>query len=172
MNLLRSIRQALIGVALIWTSLTVMSAEITGRVVGVSDGDTITVLVDGHDSVKVRLLGIDAPEKAQPFGAVSKRHLSDHVFGKTVTVETTKKDRYGRVLGRVLVNGADVCLEQIRAGLAWHYKQYANEQPEGLRLSYADAEQQARQGKLGLWGVPNQIPPWEFRHPERTRGEK
>ena len=89
-----------------------------------------------------------------------------------MTVETTKKDRYGRVLGRVLVNGADVCHEQIRAGLAWHYKQYANEQPDGLRLSYASAEQQARQEKLGLWGAPDHIPPWEFRHPERTRGEK
>ena len=172
MNHLRSIRQALIGVALIWASLTVMSAEITGRVVGVSDGDTITVLVGGHESVKVRLVGIDAPEKAQPFGAVSKRNLSDHVYGKSVTVETTKKDRYGRVLGRVLINGTDVCLEQIRAGLAWHYKQYANEQPEGLRQSYSAAEQQARQGKVGLWSVPNQIPPWEFRHPDRAKGEK
>lgn len=171
-NSLRSIRKALIGVALVWASLAAMSAEITGRVVGVSDGDTITVLVDGHDSVKVRLVGIDAPEKAQPFGAVSKRNLSDHVFGKTVIVEATKKDRYGRVLGRVLVNGTDVCLEQIRAGLAWHYKQYANEQPESLRQSYSAAEQQARQEKVGLWSVPNQIPPWEFRHPDRAKGEK
>jgi endonuclease YncB( thermonuclease family) len=74
----------LFGVALIWASLTVMSAEITGRVVGVSDGDTITVLVGGNESVKVRLVGIDAPEKAQSFGAVSKRNLSDHVYGKSV----------------------------------------------------------------------------------------
>ena len=172
MNSMRSARQALIGITLFLASLSAMSTEIAGRVVGVSDGDTITVLVDGHDSVKVRLVGIDAPEKAQPFGAVSKRNLSDHVFGKIVIVETTKKDRYGRVLGRVLVNGTDVCLEQIRAGLAWHYKQYANEQPEGLRASYADAERKARQEKVGLWSFPNQIPPWEFRHPERTKGEK
>lgn len=172
MNSVRSVRQALIGVALVWASLPAMSADITGRVVGVSDGDTITVLVDGHDSVKVRLAGIDAPEKAQPFGTVSKRNLSDQVFGKFVIVEATKKDRYGRVLGRVLVNETDVCLEQIRAGLAWHYKQYANEQSEGVRQSYSAAEQRARQGRVGLWSVPNQTPPWEFRHADRIKGEK
>jgi len=83
-----------------------------------SDGDTITFLVGEHDSVKVRLAGIDAPEKAQPFASVSKKNLSDHVYEKNVTVEWEKKDRYGRVLGRVLVNGTDACLEQICAGLA------------------------------------------------------
>jgi len=91
--------------------MSAMASDITGRVVGVSDGDTITVLVDGHENVKVRLTGIDAPEKSQPFGAVSKRNLSDQVFGKSVTVEWDKKDKYGRILGRVLVSGTDVCLE-------------------------------------------------------------
>ena len=162
-NSLRSIRKALIGVALVWAALTAMSAEITGRVVGVSDGDTITVLVDGHDSVKVRLVGIDAPEKAQPFGAVAKRNLSDHVFGKTVTVETTKKDRYGRVLGRVLVNGADVCLEQIRAGLAWHYKQYTKEQTVEDQVTYAKFEAEAKDRKVGLWSDDAPTPPWLWR---------
>lgn len=168
-NSLRSIRKALIGVALVWASLTAMSAEMTGRVVGVSDGDTITVLVDGHDSVKVRLVGIDAPEKAQPFGAVSKRNLSDQVFGKSVTVEWEKKDKYGRILGRVLVDGTDVCLEQIKNGLAWHYKQYAREQAENQRSAYAEAEQQAQFQKIGLWSMPNPTPPWEFRHSEKPQ---
>jgi endonuclease YncB( thermonuclease family) len=97
--------------------MSAMASDISGRVVGVSDGDTITVLIDGHENVKVRLTGIDAPEKSQPFGAVSKKNLSDQVFGKSVTVEWDKKDKYGRVLGRVLVNGTDVCLEQIKDGL-------------------------------------------------------
>ena len=77
-----------------------------------------------------------------------------------------------RFLSKVLVNGADVCMEQIRTGLAWHYKQYAYKQPEELRLSYANAEVQEREGKVGLWDVPSQIPPWVFRHPERIRKEK
>ena len=116
--------------------------------------------------MKVRLAGIDAPEKAQPFGSVSKNHLSDRVFGRLVTVEWTKKDKYGRVIGRVIADGEDVCLNQIRSGLAWHYKHYANEQPADQRTAYAAAEERARLEKAGLWGQPNQIPPWEFRHPE------
>lgn len=92
-----------------------------GRVVGVSDGDTITVLVGGHEQIKVRLAEIDAPEKAQPFGQRSKQALSDLVFGKTVRVEQQDTDRYGRVVGRVFVDGTDVNVEQIRQGMAWAY---------------------------------------------------
>lgn len=129
-----------------------------------ADGDTITVLVGGQDSVKVRLAGIDAPEKAQPFGSASKKHLSEKVFGQTVTVEWTKRDKYGRVIGRVVVDGKDVCLDQVRSGLAWHYKLYANEQTATQRTAYAAAEEQARHEKAGLWSQPNPVPPWEFRH--------
>lgn len=135
-----SVCLSLCGIALLWSSLSATAADIVGRVVGVSDGDTITVLVDNHDRLKVRLAGIDAPEKSQPFGSVSKKSLSDQVFGKTVNIESNKKDRYGRFLGRVIFNGTDVCLEQIRAGMAWHYKRYSNEQSESLRREYADAE--------------------------------
>lgn len=148
------------------------AAEIVGRVVGLADGDTITVLVNDHEKLQVRLAGIDAPEKGQPFGVASKTHLSEQVFGRMVTVEWTKRDRYRRVVGRVLSDGEDVCLDQIRAGLAWHYKQYANEQTAGRRAAYAAAEEQARQDKVGLWSQPNPIPPWEFLHPERTGARK
>ncbi len=168
----QSIRSALCAIALFFLSCTAIGAEFVGRVVGVSDGDTITVLVGERESIKVRLTGIDAPEKAQPFGAVSKKNLSDLVYGKAVSVEWEKKDRYGRVLGRVLVDDADVCLEQIRAGLAWHYKQYAKDQPASLRIAYDEAEQSARKRRTGLWREPDPIPPWEFRHPDRARGEK
>ena len=169
MNSIRSVRHALIGLALVWASSSAVSAEIIGRVVGVSDGDTITVLIDGHESVKVRLVGIDAPEKAQAYGAASKRNLSVQVIDKSVTVEWEKKDKYGRILGRVLVNGTDVCLEQIKNGMAWHYKQYAREQAENLRSAYAAAEQQARLEKIGLWSMPTQTPPWDFRHSENPQ---
>lgn len=165
-------RHAVRWVLLLAVSVSATAAEVRGRVVGVADGDTITVLVDGHDSVKVRLAGIDAPEKAQPFGKVSKKHLSDRVFGRPVTVEWTKKDKYGRVIGRVMTDGEDVCLDQVRSGLAWHYKHYANEQPAGQRTAYAAAEEQARRAKAGLWIQPNPVPPWEFRHPERAGAGK
>jgi endonuclease YncB( thermonuclease family) len=168
----QSIRTLLCAIALFGISLSATAAKLEGRVIGVSDGDTITVLVGEHDSVKVRLAGIDAPKKAQLFGSVSKKNLSNHVYEKKVTVEWEKKDRYGRVLGRVLVDGSDACLEQIRAGLAWHYKQYAKDQSASLRLAYEEAERLARQSRAGLWREPNPIPPWEFRHTDRARGEK
>ena len=132
---------------------------INGKVVGVSDGDTITVLDGSKTQHKIRLSGIDAPEKAQPFGQVSKEHLSALVFGKQVTVETDKTDKYGRNIGRVLVNGTDANLAQIKAGLAWHYKEYAKEQPAADRASYASAETQARASVQGLWRDPRPMAP-------------
>ena len=110
--------------ALLCLALHTFAATIEGRVVGVADGDTITVLDTGKVQHKIRLAGIDAPEKAQPYGQTSKRSLSDLVYGKTVTVDTDKTDRYGREVGKVLVDGVDTNLEQVRRGLAWHYKAY------------------------------------------------
>ena len=100
-----------------------------GRVVGVSDGDTITLLDTTNTQYKVRLSGIDAPEKKQPFEQVSKRSLSDLVYDKTVAVEWKKKDRYQRIVGKVLLDNVDVNLEQVKRGLAWHYTKYKKEQP-------------------------------------------
>lgn len=136
-----------------------------GQVVAVADGDTITVLDSSNRQHRVRLASIDAPEKRQAFGQVSKKHLSDLVFGKTVTVEARTTDRYGRTVGRVLVDGRDACLEQIRAGLAWHYKRFERDQPAGEAAAYAAAEVEARDAGRGLWRDRNPIPPWEFRHP-------
>ena len=97
---------------------------IRGRVVGVADGDTVTVLDASKSQHRIRLQGIDAPESRQAFGTRSKQHLSDLVFDREVSVEWQKLDRYGRVLGKVLVGGRDLCLAQVRAGMAWHYKYY------------------------------------------------
>jgi endonuclease YncB( thermonuclease family) len=97
-------------------------------VVGVYDGDSITVL-DGHNMEhKIRMMGIDAPEKGQPFANDSKKSLSDLVYGKPVVVDFNKRDRYRRVIGKVILNREDVNLEQVKQGMAWHYKQYQNEQ--------------------------------------------
>lgn len=145
-------------------SLAFASAEnIVGKVVGVADGDTVTVLDVGKVQHKVRLTGIDAPEKAQPFGQRSKQNLSNWVFGKQVTVETEKIDRYGRSLGKVLVDGVDANLEQVKAGYAWHYKKYEREQSAEDRAVYARAEAVARAGRAGLWRDAVQLPPWDWR---------
>ena len=139
------------------------SATITGKVVGVSDGDTITVLDASKTQHKIRLEGIDAPEKAQPFGQRSKQHLSDLVFGKQVEVVTNKTDKYGRSVGKVLVGGKDANLQQVRSGLAWHYKQYQSEQSASDREEYANAETSAQAQKSGLWVDPKPMPPREWR---------
>jgi len=142
---------------------------LTGKVVGVSDGDTLTVLVQRDQSleqIKVRVSGIDAPEKAQAFGNRSKRGLSDCAFAKEVQVEVIKLDRYRRSVGKVISQGTDCGLRQIELGLAWHYKAYAREQSPADRQSYAAAEDLAHERKLGLWSDPAAIPPWEFRHPK------
>ncbi len=137
--------------------------QLLGRVVGVSDGDTLTLLVENHKQYKVRLTGIDAPEKRQPFGTRAKEKLSDLTFQREVRVEWDKTDRYGRVLGKVFVSGRDANLQMIASGLAWHYKKYANEQSRTDRELYDAAETRARGVRIGLWQDRNPIPPWEFR---------
>ena len=135
-----------------------------GKVVGVSDGDTITILDSAKEQHKIRLTGIDAPEKAQAFGQASKKVLSELVFNKEVEVLWVKHDRYQRILGKVLLNGQDICLEQVKRGMAWHYKKYQHEQSPEDRTYYSDAETQARKSRLGLWSDDTPIEPAEFRH--------
>jgi endonuclease YncB( thermonuclease family) len=139
------------------------AAELAGRVVGVADGDTLTILDADKVQHVIRLDGIDAPEKAQPFSNLSKRHLSDLAFGRDAVAECHKVDRYGRSVCRVLVDGLDVCLEQVRAGLAWHFKRYAKEQSEVHRRAYAEAEEAARGARVGLWSVADAVAPWDWR---------
>ena len=146
-----------------------LAAELAGKVVAVLDGDTIDVLTPVKALVRVRLAGIDAPEKKQAFGNVSKQTLSDLVFSREVVVEWRKKDRYGRIVGKVLVDGIDMDLKMVTAGMAWHYKQYAKEQSATDRESYASAEDAARAKRVGLWRDKDPIPPWMFRHPSANR---
>ena len=127
------------------------------RVVGVTDGDTITVLA-GTTQVKVRLNGIDCPEKGQPFGARAKRFTSELAFGKPVTVRPFGKDRYGRVLGDVVLpDGRVLNQELVAAGMAWHYTQYSKDE------TLARLERQARAAGLGVWSEARPVAPWEFR---------
>lgn len=156
----------LVAVALLisFPTTSVSASTLAGKVIGISDGDTIDVLDSSKTTHRIRLAGIDAPEKAQPFGQRSKEHLSDSVFGKQVEVQGGKIDKYGRTVGKILVNGFDANLEQIRAGFAWHYKAYASEQSADDRSLYLMAEEKARAQHLGLWSEKKQMPPWEWRH--------
>ena len=142
---------------------TLLSAQVlSGKVVKIADGDTFTLLVNNHDQVKVRLDGIDAPEKKQAFGNKAKQYLSSMIWGTPVTVKVLKKDRYGRSIGKVSTSKVkDVNLEMIKAGYAWHYKEYNKEK------SYASAEINARKRKLGLWQDRNPIKPQDFRKMKR-----
>jgi endonuclease YncB( thermonuclease family) len=136
---------------------------LTGRVVKVTDGDTLTLLDASQTQHKIRLAGIDAPESRQPWGQRSKAALVALVAGEGVAVDWSKRDRYGRILGKVIVGGTDAGLAQIKAGLAWWYRRYASEQSPADRAIYAAAEAQALAGKKGLWGDPQPVAPWEWR---------
>jgi len=124
MALYRStMRLAVILLSLVAHS-TLSAATLTGKTVRVTDGDTIVILSEGNVQHKIRLQGIDAPERGQAYGTKSREHLSALVAGRFVIVEYDKRDRYGRIVGKVLVGGEDACLEQVSAGYAWHYKKY------------------------------------------------
>lgn len=145
----------------------VQAETIFGRVVKVVDGDTVTVLDSQMVQHKIRLAGIDAPEKNQPFANRSKESLSDLAFEKIVTVETEKRDRYGREVGKVLVDGRDLNLIQVESGMAWHYKAYRREQSLIDRNLYDAAEVDARAAGRGLWRDADPMPPWNFRKEKR-----
>lgn len=144
------------------------AGALEGRVVGVTDGDTITVLDSSNRQHKIRFAGIDAPEKNQPYGQRAKEHLSELVFNRQVNVETEKKDRYGRTVGKVLVGGRDTNLAMVVEGYAWHYKKYQAEQSPDDRLLYDSAEREARAARRGLWADPDPIPPSEWRAGKHT----
>ena len=147
---------------------TAIHAEtLTGRVVGIADGDTLTLLDATKTQHKIRLAGIDSPEKNQPFGQHCKKNLSDLAYDRVATVETSKLDRYGRAIGKVWVDRQDVNLEQIRRGCGWHYKKYQNEQSPEDRLSYNSAEELAKTNRVGLWADQDPVPPWDWRHTRR-----
>jgi endonuclease YncB( thermonuclease family) len=136
---------------------------IEGKVINVHDGDTITVIDQHNQKFHIRLQGIDAPELKQTFGSVSQQNLSRLVLGKQVTIYWTKVDKYRRTVGTIMLDGQDMNIEQIKAGLAWHFKKYEDEQEAQDRRTYAAAEQQARAAKLGLWQDPDPTVPGDWR---------
>jgi len=132
------------------------------KVVKVTDGDTVNVLDQTKTLHKIRLGGIDAPERKQAFGKKSKENLSFMIAGQNVEVEYDKRDRYGRVIGKLIKDGQDINLLQIKDGFAWHYKYYEKDQSQLDRLLYSSAEIEAREKTIGLWSAPA-VAPWKFR---------
>ena len=160
------LRRLLLLAVFLWP-LSAAAVEWVGTVVGIADGDTLTLLDGGKTTHRIRIDGIDAPERTQPYGQRARQSLADLAHGRSARAECPKSDRYGRAVCRVLVDGVDVGLEQVRRGFAWHYVKYAHEQPAQARLAYAQAEERARAQRVGLWAVAAPIAPWDYRR-ERT----
>lgn len=134
-----------------------------GKVIKITDGDTVHVLDANHHKKTIRMAGIDAPERKQAFGKKAKQYLASMIGNKRVTVEFKKRDRYGRIVGSILYQGKVINLEMVRAGLAWHYKKYQREQSKRERNLYAAADSFVKTNRIGLFQEKNAVPPWEWR---------
>lgn len=157
---------ALLLCCMVWAVQAASWAQtvpIAGRVVRVVDGDTVVLLTAQHVQVRLRLAGIDAPESNQPHGHQARTYLASLVAGQEVVAHARKLDRYGRTIAQLRLAERDVNLAMLQAGLAWHYKAYAREQPAGEALAYARAEDVARLQGIGLWQDPSPMPPWLWR---------
>jgi endonuclease YncB( thermonuclease family) len=166
---MQSLKLIFVFVMLIAQSIPAIADQIEGKVVSVADGDTVTVLDAGRVQHKIRLSGIDAPERSQAFGTRSREYLSSIVAGQQVVVETDKTDRFGRSVGKILLRGRDINLAMVAGGLAWHYKKYQREQSSSDRLLYSNAEQEARARRVGLWRDDEPMAPWDWRSARRNR---
>jgi len=157
-----NIFQRLLFILTLTFSLLAHGETISGRVIGISDGDTLTVLDASNTQHKVRLAAIDAPEKAQAFGQRGKQKLSELCYGKTATINVISTDRYGRSVGDVDCAGINANEAMVESGLAWVYRKY----DKGHEHLYA-LEEEARDARLGLWADPDPIAPWEWRKAKR-----
>jgi endonuclease YncB( thermonuclease family) len=151
---------ALSCLALLWLASTAFGADFHAKVIHIADGDTITVLNDAKEQIKIRLNGIDSPEKAQAFGNKAKQFTKELVAGQPVIIQAYGQDKYGRTIGDVILDdGRSLSQELVKAGYAWWYRKYA---PGDTVLKTLEAE--AREAQAGLWNDPHPIPPWDFRH--------
>ena len=145
------------------TAAEKQSHVLTGKIVHIADGDTVTVLDAEKTQHKIRLLGIDAPESHQAFGQQAKKAISEKISEKEVKVLWHSKDKYGRTLGDIYLDKRWINKEMVADGFAWHYKHYSKDK------TLADAEIEARNAKRGLWQDAHPIPPWEYRRTEAER---
>lgn len=157
-------KSAWLIIALLVLPISSLAESISGRVVGISDGDTLTILDSTNTQIKIRLAAIDAPEKAQAFGQKGKQALSDICFDKHATIKVVDTDRYGRTVGEVTCAGTNANETMVRSGFAWVYRKYA----KGYGHLYP-LEENAKAAKNGLWADPNPMPPWEWRKMQRNQ---
>jgi endonuclease YncB( thermonuclease family) len=155
-------RRAFLGLVLL-APLPGQSAQATGRVVGVIDGDTLDILTTGFETLRVRLSGIDAPELGQAFGRNAKAALSGLAFARSVAIAWRKRDRYDRLVAKVTLDRRDIALEMLALGMAWHDTRFEPEQPSADPREYGEAQSRARVARRGLWADAAPVPPWEYR---------
>jgi len=155
-----SINRLLLPLLLLFT-LSAQAETLEGKVIKIADGDTLTLLTSSNQQVKVRLAGIDTPERKQPFGNRAKQALSNLAFQKQALVEVETTDRYGRTVGAVFVGSQNLNAESVRQGMAWVYRKYNKD------MAFYELESRAKKERLGLWLQENPIPPWEWRRGRR-----
>lgn len=149
--------KALFIYSFIFISSLLIAQTLSGKVIKVADGDTVTILTEENEQIKIRLYGIDCPEKGQDYSSKATAFTSSFCFGKIVKVTQKGLDRYGRVLGIILIGKKNLNEELLKNGLAWHYKYFDKTQ------KYSDLEQEAKKNKLNIWSMNNPIAPWDFR---------
>ncbi|OBX26816.1 endonuclease YncB(thermonuclease family) [Gelidibacter algens] len=146
------------------STLVSNSQTLSGKVIGIMDGDTFKLLTSDSTLVKVRLANIDCPEKKQPFSARAKEFTANAIFGKTVTINIQKTDRYKRYISDVIYDDAlSLCHELVKHGLAWHYVKYSKDS------ALQDLEDRAKDAKVGLWRDPKPIAPWDWRSSKKKK---
>ena len=148
-------------ISLALAAFSVSAEMLSGRVVGITDGDTLTLLVD-RTQHKIRLAEIDTPERGQPWGSKATQALSEKVFRKDVRVEVSDTDRYGRLIGKIWLEDRDINREMVREGHAWAYRQYLTDK------SLLTDEAKAKEQGIGLWSVADPVAPWAWRRGSRT----
>ncbi|MFK7102234.1 thermonuclease family protein [Flavobacterium oreochromis] len=149
------VRYKLIFIVLLICNIT--HSQIKGKVVKVKDGDTIEIIDENLDTYTIRIEGIDCPEKSQEFGSTAKKFTSNEIYLKNVEILPINKDKYGRIIAKVLYDKKNLSEELLKAGLAWHYKKF------NKNAIYSNLEIKARKKKKGLWIQNNPIPPYQFR---------
>ena len=171
MNRARRLTTVLVvGLSLLGAWAATAFEALTVKPVSIQDGDSFVARAGDGELLRIRIAGIDAPEKGQPYADVARQHLHDLIDGQTLRIEVIKDDPYGRKVANVYVGERDIGLEQLDAGLAWHFKRYAADQQGPQRRAYARAEQRARDDRVGMWREANPVEPWRYRRTERSQG--
>ncbi|WP_111682818.1 thermonuclease family protein [Winogradskyella tangerina] len=152
-------------IIIILFTLNSFAQSVEGKVVAITDGDTFKLLQKDSTLVRVRVANIDCPERKQPFSKRAKQFTSDAIFSKNVELKVLKKDRYGRSIAYVFYNNKNLGEELLKAGLAWHYVKYSDDE------SLQNLEDKAREKKVGLWSDPNAIAPWDWRSQKKSKHE-